>query len=225
MKSCWLQRKGSKDCLLFMSGWGMGAEPFAEVDFGFADVLMVFDYRSMDSSELFKLLPESNLHLLAWSMGVWVAAWLSQHDPRFATLRFNSSTALGGTICPIDDRYGIPVKGFEEMLGGFSQAVLENFYRSMFDCEEDEERFLRCKPERPVDELQDELTNLYKMCLSRSILLPDIYSCRLVTTRDRIFPARNQIRAWGKKNCASLVLPHCPFYQQDVLNSYSFRSA
>lgn len=215
MKSCWLQRRGSKDCLLFMSGWGMGPEPFAEVNFGLAEVLMVFDYRSMDSSELFKLLPESNLHLLAWSMGVWAAAWLSQHDPRFAALRFNSSTALGGTLCPIDDRCGIPVKGFEEMLGGFSQAVLENFYRSMFDCEEKKERFLRCKPDRPAEELREELNCLYNLCRSGSGgNLPDIYSRRIVTARDRIFPARNQVRAWGKENCASLVLPHCPFYAE-----------
>jgi biotin synthesis protein BioG len=216
MKSCWLQRKRSNDCLLFMSGWGMGPEPFSEVDFGLTDVLMVFDYRSMDSSELFKLLPAGNLHLLAWSMGVWAASWLSQHDPHFAALRFSSSTAIGGTLSPIDNRCGIPVQDFEEMLGSFSPAKQESFYRSMFDCDEEAERFLLCKPCRSVELLWDELENLYKLCRSSgSARLPDIYNRRIVTTRDRIFPARNQVRAWGKENCVSGALPHFPFYSQE----------
>jgi biotin synthesis protein BioG len=152
-------------------------------------------------------------------MGVWAASWLSQHDPRFAALRFNSATALGGTLSPIHDHCGIPVKDFEEMLGSFSLARQESFYRSMFDSEAETERFLRCKPCRSVELLWDELENLYKLCRNSSSRLPDIYSRRLVTARDRIFPARNQVRAWGKENCTSLALPHCPFYRDLSLSA------
>jgi biotin synthesis protein BioG len=211
MKSCWLRQTGSPDCLLFMAGWGMGPEPFAEADFGFADVLMVYDYRSLNAAALSGLADKGNLHLLAWSMGVWAAAWLAQHDPVFAALRFSTATAVGGTLLPADDQSGIPVKHFELLLENFSPAALEEFYRSMFDHPDEAERFLARRPQRPWQELRDELR-----CLRRcEAPPPDIYSRRIVTSRDRIFPARNQLRAWGRERCEVLPLPH--FFFQNPL--------
>ncbi|WP_417914238.1 pimeloyl-ACP methyl esterase BioG family protein [Candidatus Electronema sp. JM] len=211
MKSCWLPRGGGKDCLLFLAGWGMGPEPFQDVDFGKADVLLVYDYRSIDDS-LFAALPqEKTLHLLAWSMGVWAAAWLAEHGPHFAALRFSTATAIGGTLNPIDDQKGIPAQSFEAMLDDFSPLILENFYRSMFDSEADAEHFLARRPQRPWQELREELRCLRDLCRS-SPAPPDISSRRIVTSRDRIFPARNQLRAWGRDRCEILPLPHFPFF-------------
>jgi hypothetical protein len=42
----------------------------------------------------------------------------------------------------------------------------------------------------------------------------DIFSRKIVTMRDRIFPARNQVRAWGKQHCELMKWSHFPFYQQ-----------
>jgi len=220
MKCCWLRRQNGSCCLLFLSGWGMGPEPFAEVDFGPADVLLAYDYRSMDSSGLLSLLPKGGrLHMLTWSMGVWAAAWLARHDPLFAKLRFSSATALGGTLSPVDDRCGIPAEHFTAMLDNFSPATLEQFRRSMFDSEEEAERFLRCPPRRPLAELREELEQLHTLCRSGSVQLPDICGRRIVTARDRVFPARNQVRAWGRERCEVLPLPHFPFYQQAGLKA------
>ena len=210
MKSCWLKR-GNGDCLLFMAGWGMGPEPFRDVDFGKTDVLLVYDYRSIDDS-LFAALPqEKPLHLLAWSMGVWAAAWLAEHGPHFAALRFSTATAIGGTLNPIDDQKGILAQNFEKILSEFSPTVLENFYRSMFDSSEEAERFLARRPQRSWQELCEELRCLRDLYRSTEVP-PDIYSRRIVTSRDRIFPARNQLRAWGRDRCDALPLPHFPFF-------------
>lgn len=209
MKSCWLKRGSEKDCLLFMAGWGMGPEPFQDANFGETDVLLVYDYRSMDDS-LFAALPQNqHLHLLAWSMGVWAAAWLAEHGPLFSTLRFSTATAIGGTLRPIDDQYGIPAQAFAAMLEGFSPASAEDFYRSMFDNREEAKLFLARRPQRPWQDLRDELSYLRDLCRSSSVP-PDIYSRRIVTSRDRIFPARNQLRAWGRDRCETLPLPHFP---------------
>ncbi|WP_417912426.1 alpha/beta fold hydrolase [Candidatus Electronema sp. TJ] len=211
MRSCWLRRGEGKDCLLFMAGWGMGPEPFQDADFGCADVLMLYDYRSMDDSFLAELPQEKPLHLLAWSMGVWAAAWLAEHRPCFAALRFSTATAVGGTLRPIDEQRGIPTESFEKMLDEFSPLVLENFYRSMFSSSEEAERFLVRRPQqRPWQELREELRCLRDLCHSCPPP-PDIYSRRIVTSRDRIFPARNQLRAWGRDCCETLPLPHFPF--------------
>uniref|UniRef100_UPI0040561F96 pimeloyl-ACP methyl esterase BioG family protein n=1 Tax=Candidatus Electronema sp. TaxID=2698783 RepID=UPI0040561F96 len=209
MKSYWLRRGGGKDCLLFLAGWGMGPEPFQDADFGCADVLLVYDYRSMDDS-VFAALPQVKpLHLLAWSMGVWAAAWLAEHGPRFAALRFSTATAVGGTLRPIDDQRGISPESFDAMLDDFSPLTLEQFYRSMFDNNAEAEQFLARRPQRPWQDLRDELCCLRDLCRSSSVP-PDIYNRRIVTSRDRIFSARNQLRAWGRDRCETLPLPHFP---------------
>jgi biotin synthesis protein BioG len=213
MKSCWLRRNGGRACLVFMAGWGMGPEPFAELTSGPVDVLLLYDYRTMDDVVLAELHGRAHLHLLAWSMGVWAAAWLKRHNKLFSALHFQSATALGGTLRPVDDQHGIPAQGFAAMLRDLSAEKLEAFYRSMFDCEEEAEHFLQCRPQRACAELREELDCLHELCHC-SGEMPDIYNRRIVTTRDRIFPARNQLRAWGRQNCLATALPHFPFYRQ-----------
>lgn len=211
MKTHWLQQTESKDCLLFMAGWGMGPEPFVGLNFGPMNVLMIYDYRTLDEIDLQPLhaaAQAGRLDLLAWSLGVWVAAYLAQ-TPNFPS--FRTALALGGTCQPLNDQYGIPPKHFKQMLENFSDAVLEQFYRSMFDDEAEAERFLRHRPQRSLEDLHAELHSLYLACQDHATP-SDIYTRHLITRRDRIIPARNQLRAWGKKHCQSHPWPHFPWY-------------
>ena len=208
MKSCWLNRQANPDCILFLAGWGMGPEPFQSMAAGPVDLVMVYDYRSLDDCDLRTLLADykyCRIHLLAWSMGVWAAGSLQQD------IAFNSATAIGGTCSPIDDRYGIPCRLFDETIHDFSPSILTGFYTAMFDNTEHAEQFLNHSPNRPMDELKEELIVLRTACRTRPEVA-DIFDRRIVTSRDRIFPARNQIRAWGRDNCKSIALPHFPFY-------------
>jgi biotin synthesis protein BioG len=208
MKSCWLNRTNNRDCILFMAGWGMGPEPFKSMVPEEVAVLMIYDYRNIDQLDIRALLPDTpRLHLLAWSMGVWAAGRL------LTEIRFSSATAVGGTCRPIDDKLGIPEQVFDETIDNFSPAVLANFYSAMFDSPGQARRFLDTPPDRPLQELKEELMNLRSACRMQPEV-KDIFNSRLVTSRDRIFPARNQIRAWGRDNCKSIPLPHFPFYQQ-----------
>ena len=193
----------------------MGPEPFVDLASWPADVLMLYDYRSLDDTPLAEVHGRPQLYLLAWSMGVWAAAWLKQHSELFSTLHFHSAIAVGGTLRPVDDQHGIPVQGFADMLRELSVEKAEAFYRSMFDREEEAECFLRHRPQRTCAELGEELGCLHELCRC-SMDMPDIFSRRIVTNRDRIFPARNQLRAWGRQRCHAAALPHFPFYQQDV---------
>ena len=190
-----------------MAGWGMGPEPFQTMVAGPVDLIMVYDYRSLEDCDLHSLLPRNcRIHLLAWSMGVWVAGRLLQD------VAFSSATAIGGTCRPIDDRYGIPCRVFDDTIHEFSLAVLTSFYTAMFDNTKQAGHFLDHLPNRPPEERKEELVSLRAACRIMPEV-PDIFQRRIVTTRDRIFPARNQIRAWGRDNCISLALPHFPFYQ------------
>ncbi|MEA2114946.1 MAG: DUF452 family protein [Thermodesulfobacteriota bacterium] len=209
MQFHWLNRDNNPDCILFVAGWGMGPEPFQNMAAGPVDLIMVYDYRYLDEFNLSALpfdLTNYNLHLLAWSMGVWVAGRLLHN------FSFSSATAIGGTCKPIDDRYGIPYRLFDDTIADFSPAVLNNFYTSMFDNMDQSDQFLNNRPNRPLEGLKEELVSLRAACRIMPEV-PDIFQRRIVTSRDRIFPGRNQIRFWGRDNCESIALPHFPFYQ------------
>jgi biotin synthesis protein BioG len=223
MKTFWLNQQNNQDCILFMAGWGMAPEPFLDIASGPVDVLMVYDYRTIDEDECdLPTLPSSTnsqrkIHLLAWSMGVWAAAKLVRNGT-LPCRSFSSATAVGGTCQPVHDQFGIPEQMFDRTVRDFSPEVLEEFYRSMFDSDQEEEQFLRhmAKTKRSVEELRQELIALRTACEDLpdvSEELADVFKNRIVTGRDRVFPARNQMRAWGRKTCASVPLPHFPFYQ------------
>ena len=215
MKFQWLNRKNNPDCILFMAGWGMGPEPFQDMTAGPVDLIMAYDYRSIEDCDLCSLLPDNQncrIHLLAWSMGVWAAARLLHDSCSTSTSTFSSTTAIGGTCRPIDDRYGIPCKVFDDTIHNFSPGVLNDFYSAMFDSTQQARQFLKHPPKRTLEELKQELISLRAACRVTP-KAPDIFQRRIVTSRDRIFPARNQIRSWGRDNCESIALPHFPFYQ------------
>ncbi len=229
MKHCWLHQQGNKDCLLFFAGWGMCPEPFQDIPAGSFDVLMIYDYRRIELGELnniSKSLQEQTryqkIHLLAWSMGVWVAASLlaQKNFPqlrlaefRLAEFRLASAIAIGGTCHPIHDKLGLPEQNFNDMAEQLSPTRVEAFQDSMFTDQQEAQRFSTSfqKGNRSVKGLQQELLALARASASQQIP-PDIYTSKIITGRDRIFPARNQVRAWGRKECRTLSLPHFPFY-------------
>ena len=240
MKTCWLHQQGNQDCLLFMAGWGMCPEPFHEIPAGSVDVLMLYDYRSMAFEDIPSALedlqrnlqgnlqakvPYRKVHLLAWSMGVWAASMLFANKTLSAqdlTSMFASTIAIGGTCHPIHDKLGIPEHNFADMAERLSPARLEAFQRSMFTDELEANRFATSfrKGNRSPEELHQELLALstaYKAHTNYTTYkaqpdVPNIYTSRIVTGRDQIFPARNQVRAWGRKKCRTLSLSHFPFY-------------
>jgi hypothetical protein len=230
MKTCWLHQQENQDCLLFMAGWGMCPEPFQDIPAGSVDVLMLYDYRSMAFEDISSALedlqrnlqenfqkkaPYRKIHLLAWSMGVWAASMLSRNDEFFDS-RLTTATAIGGTCHPIHDKLGIPEQNFANMAEQLSPAGLEAFQHSMFADEQEANRFTVSfrKGKRSFEELQQELLALATVYTTYKVQpdVPNIYTSRIVTGRDQIFPARNQVRAWGRKKCRSLSLPHFPFY-------------
>ena len=209
MHSCWLAKHERSSCILFFSGWGMDPAPFRDMPAAGHDLLMLYDYRDLDLARIGEMLPEGygHLYLVAWSMGVWVAGLL----PGSCRNRFAAAIAVNGTTTPIDERRGIDPKAYDDMIGAFSARTLEGFYREMFDDRRQAARFFRNRPRRPAESILEELVTLRRAYLEHGPSA-DIFTRRIVGSRDRIFPARSQIRAWGRDRCTTLPLPHFPFY-------------
>jgi len=211
MQAHWLRKKEkqSSRCILFMAGWGMGPEPFSFLAADDCDVFICYDYRELTPLDMELFSGYSSLELLAWSMGVWVAARLFADKD----VRFSQATALAGTLQPIDDKKGIPVAAFDETLADLDESKLETFYVSMFAEQGQAMQFLARRPRRSVSSVRDELVSLREN-VQHSGEVQDIFTRKIVTMRDRIFPARNQVRAWGKQNSQQMKWSHFPFYQQ-----------
>jgi len=207
MQTAWLHRHHHRECILFFCGWGMDPTPFAGVPAADLDCCMVFDYRHTQPIEFKDFAGYQRLHLIAWSMGVWMASRLLADRPAL----FASSAAIGGTLLPVDRQRGIPPDSYQAMLAGFGPETLAAFYRDMFDEPAHLARFLAHRPQRDLPGLRDEMAACRDAFLSAG---PgrDIYSRVIVTSRDRIFSGRNQLRAWGKERGEVAPWPHFPFY-------------
>ena len=122
-----------------------------------------------------------------------------------------SATAVNGTLTPVNDRNGIEEKAFDSMIRHFSTKTLMEFYRNMFDDAGELDQFLLNKPQRTENDILHELVHIRKYYGDLGSA-GNIFRRILVGSRDRIFPARNQIRSWGRENCSILKAPHFPFY-------------
>lgn len=207
MDTAWLHRTGQRDCLLFLSGWGMDPEPFLALPAEGLDLCMLSDYRTLEPVSLEPFAGYERLHLLAWSMGVWVAGHLLAGQAE----AFATTTALAGTLVPVDGQRGIPPASYQALVDSFDQQTLDGFYRSMFDDEAEQERFLAVRPRRSLAELGQEL-RAFRQAFDQHGPGADIFQRAIVTGRDRIYSGRNQLRAWGKERSTVTNWPHFPFY-------------
>ena len=78
MKYEWLNRENNSEIIVFFNGWGMDENIVSHLDFDGYDVLMFYDYNSLETDFDFSLLNKySKRYLTAWSMGVMIATLLS----------------------------------------------------------------------------------------------------------------------------------------------------
>ena len=206
MQTAWLHHNNHRECILFLAGWGMDPTPFQSLPAGDCDLYMVYDYRQLRPISLDCFAGYERLHLIAWSMGVWVAAHLLADQ----AASFASCTAIGGTLTPVDKQRGIPPEIYADMADNFNQETLESFYRNMFDSEEQLALFLANRPQRGLDELHTEMV-AFRNWFHQYGEASDLFTQKIVTSRDRIFSGRNQLRAWGKDCSTVRNWPHFPF--------------
>lgn len=205
----WLHRHQEPVCLVFFSGWGMDPRPFSPLAAGGVDVCMLSAYRRLELPQLAELHSYEEVILLAWSFGVWMAAQVCPWPLRAAC---SEVIALGGTLQPVDARFGLAPEQFEQMLADFNTEKLHSFYRAMFDDPAHAELFLENLPLASLEELRAELAFLHETSVHTPTAL-DIFSHHVITGRDRIFAGRNQARAWGRQaTTQTMPWPHFPFY-------------
>lgn len=190
--------------LLFFAGWGMDENPFKGYLPSGYDFAIAYDYRSFAFDETF-LKPCSEIKIVAWSMGVWAASQLLQ-DKNYP---ITEAIAVNGTPFPVDDRKGIPHEIFAKTLGGMDENMLGKFRRRMCGSSDVLKRFLEKAPERSLENLREELGSIGKNASGSppsSFKWDKVY----IGSRDKIFPAANQMRAWEGTDYAVTDWEHYP---------------
>jgi len=198
---------GNNRCLLFFAGWGMDARPFKRIAAEGFDLFIAYDYRLLNA-DLSMLKRYGEVHIVAWSMGVWAASVALQG------IDIASATAINGTELPVNDNYGIPARIAQGTLDTLTPESLARFNRRMCASAEVLVGFNAVAPQRGVDELKEELAAIYRQA-DTMVRLPLVWNKALIGRGDRIFPVANQERFWlEKRGVETRVIdaPHYPFY-------------
>lgn len=212
MKRFWLHKKNNRDLIVFCNGWGMDEKPFLPLSAKKYDVCMLYDYSDLDGEfDLYRELNFENyghLILIGWSMGVWAGQKL------FASIsgKFSRKIAINGTLCPVNDIFGIPVTIYDDTLVNFGEAARLKFYRRMCREKSNFDLFLASQPGRTLDSQRLELAALRvdTDCLSSQ---ESIYDEIIVAENDWIIPTVNQNRFWQNQQIVHVPGFHFLFYR------------
>ena len=197
MKYKWLNKIGNKKLIIFFNGWGMDDNIVAHLDYEKFDVLMFYDYNTLETDfdfETLNLYTEKNL--IAWSMGV-----MGGSKGKWNSICFTQTVAINGTLKPIDEKFGIHPKIFDLTIKGFNEKGRDRFIDSMLD----EKQKIVC--ERDIENQLSELIALKNYNSDESFK----YNKVLISNNDKIIPTKSQVAFWEIQ--PNLNGGHCPFFQ------------
>ena len=204
MKQQFIVNENHPGLLLFFAGWGCDENLFAErVPSGY-DYMLCYDYSSMDFD--FSVLANyQSIRLMAWSMGVWVAAKTFLDKP----FNWEMKMAINGTLSPKDDCNGIPKVIFEGTLNQFSANTLSRFRKRMCASSQQAELYSSRTADRSIESLKEELTTLNReIDRSAEEKLSFTWDKIIIGRQDLIFPFKNQMNAWAGHNFELREMPH-----------------
>lgn len=212
MKSCWLSQNNSSNLIVFFAGWSFDETPFKTLSCEGFDVLFIYDYNVISELEILKNISEKyeQKFLITWSMGVFVAAYLRKYFENF-----DKKIAINGTITPVDNEFGIPVKMFELTLKHASVGLGGKFYKNVYKTEAEFEKYSQNPVKRSIENRVSELENLYEFIKSNSVNGEKFYDFAVVSEYDKIIPPKNQIASHKNFEVPIKIIEsgHSPFFE------------
>lgn len=136
---------------------------------------------------------------------------------QYPSLPLSQSIAINGTLYPIHETKGIAPAIFEGTLQGLNDQSLQKFQRRMCGSAADYKAFQTVVPQRPVEELKEELAAIQKQYLS---LPPSDFAWQraIIGKSDRIFLPDSQWLAWSNK-VDSLEYAEAAHYQVELFDN------
>lgn len=204
--------------IIYFAGWGTPATAVSHLALPEnTDLLLCYDYQDLALNV--DLSPYSQIRVVAWSMGVWVANQVLGQTPLV------SATAINGTGRPCDDEMGIPQAVFIGTLEQLDERNLAKFQRRMCGDSATFEQYNQLTGQRDWQQVRSELNELYQSIQQDNGKSLN-WTKAIVGEKDRIFPSQNQLNFWqiyaaeqkqsAVQNGTEFVLqimplPHYPF--------------
>ena len=206
MRIEWIAENRSRVVVVFFNGWGMNAHAVSHLEKD-CDVVMIYDYRDLECTELSSLQDYEKVYVVAWSMGVWAAA---NTLPKLG-IKTDYCIAVNGTERPVDDEAGISLQAYCLTENGMDERGRAKFFMRMLAGKEELMRFEEQKPDRELAEQLEELKAIRKQ--SETCCNTIKWDRGLIAEKDVIFPTSNQLNWWsGKTTVHMLPGGHYPFY-------------
>ena len=218
MKVKWLNKKDNPQLILFFNGWGMDEHPVEHLKFSNQDIVLLYDYQSLQPLKKELTLKYKQVFVVGWSMGVWAAGQILQKSEVVCS----GSLAINGTNYGIDDEMGIPKAMFKATRDHFTEASREKFFLRMCSNRTTYQFFQQHKPSRSLESQQQELSFFIDaIALHGSSTFQ--WDAALIGSGDRIFPVSNLEKAWEGTKSKIMNAPHYPFQQfkswDELINS------
>lgn len=209
MEKTWLHKNNHQTLIVFCNGWGMDERPFHPLAAQNCDVLMISDYREMaPASDVLELTGSYDaVFLIAWSMGVWAGQRIFAGKQEM----FKAAIAVNGTLCPIDNRFGIPEEIIAGTLRNFSEGSQAKLYRRMCRDKNGRLSFQKNLPARSLQSQKEELEALLMRCDCLTVG-ESIYSHIVIADKDLVMPTENQLHFWQSCNIKNIHGCHFPFH-------------
>lgn len=213
MTPYWHSKSGSDKLLLFFNGWGCNQHSFTGITVPGWDVLILSDYTQWEDRIIRDLDHYSEIRLLAWSFGVFMAGAHMMDIPGL-TRRI----AVNGTPWPIDDNRGIPVAIFDATLTQYNDENRKKFFRRVMGKNTEMRDKIESLPQRTWENQKEELEMFSKTArpgtpeyLAQQNSSP-LWDAAIICESDKIFPPLNMKTAWGTK---AEIIPgsHFPDFQ------------
>ena len=204
MKYKWLNQNKNTDLILFFNGWGMDESVVKHLVCGNYDVVMFYDYNSIETDffDKYNIEVYEEINIIGWSMGVMICAYIIQSY----NIRADKITVINGTLKPIDADYGINPKIYDLTIRGFNENSKNRFVKNMFNSSVPSQIE---KIERSIDNLKNELISI-KNFAGKFNLNPIKPSKIVICNEDKIIPAKSQSKYWGI--APNYNAGHCPFF-------------
>lgn len=216
MQFSWLINDNRQRLIIFFNGWSLDGNIVKNLDSSNFDVLMFNDYSDLKIEE--NILDEINnygeVNVFAWSFGVWASSCVID---KIKNLK--SATAINGTLCAIDENYGIQKRIFDLTLSNFSEKNYLKFFKNMFDVFED--GYQKMLPHRTSENQKNELIQIQKQSIEKKFLnSAKFFSRVIIGMNDKIIPAKNQLNFWSEKSKAKIIQVEKGHFVFDLFSSW-----
>ena len=178
------QDHGSKDLIVFFSGWGCDENQFTNLH-DKKDVLILYDYQDLKLN--FDFMKYQNVYVIAYSAGVFIASIMANSIPNVRL-----KVAVCGNPYLFDETLGVDKK----TVGVFKNITLGNYLefrrKYMVYSEEEYEKYNELQSLRTIESCADELKALQEMYKKQKDNIDPNFDKATVAENDLIFKLESQ---------------------------------